>query len=239
MKERIPVHTVAFEGLHRSGKGTQIEILEGRLTDLRIPFVSIRGAGSRLNEGSKPGDKYSEWWDAHLKTLRSPTATKEDWVEGSRRLAREVLIFRDRFLPDLAEEKGADRAVLLIDRTFLSHMAMLGTEDLDKLDAESVYGEKDRNNRKVPDLRKIFPDLLFYLKAAPLYLHTRLDPKDPKYEFRKKNIDENSYSFDIAIEKMPTDLRERIIEVNAERSIEEVAKDISEAISRKITLPLT
>lgn len=160
MKEGIPIKTIALEGLHRSGKGTQLEILKNKIESIGIPCVIIRGAGSRPNTNNEIGDKYSEWWKVHLNKLRGNNATKADWIEGSRRLAREVIIFKKKLLPELAEKDGANRAVLLIDRSVLSHMAMLGSTDMDNLDLNAIYGNRDIRNRSLPSTQEIFPDIM-------------------------------------------------------------------------------
>jgi len=238
MKENIHIDTVAFEGLHRSGKGTQIEIIKQRLDELGVPSIVIRGAGSRENKGEDVGDKYSEWWESHLKKIKGPVSTKEDWIEGARRLARETLVFRDRILPQYAQEMGVNRAVLLIDRTILSHLAIIDdkTKDALNIDEEHVYGKRDERNRILPETREIFPDVIFYLKAKPEVLLSRLDPNDPKFEFRKKNILENTTSFDTAIEALPTDLKEDIINIDASQKSEVVAEEIFRILTKKINL---
>jgi thymidylate kinase len=134
MIEQHNIKTIAFEGLHRSGKGTQIEILNKKLEELGIPSIIIRGAGSRPNSDEHIGDPYSSWWEDHLKVLRSAGVKKEDWNDGSRRLARELIIFRDRVLPKLLIESGKKEAVLLIDRSILSHLAILNKEESKEVD---------------------------------------------------------------------------------------------------------
>lgn len=230
MSEKIPIKTIGFEGLHRSGKGTQIDLLKKHIEDIGIPCVTIRGGGSRTNTGIEIGDKYSAWWQNHLVKLKSSGVIKEDWIEGSRRLAREVILFRNKFLPELAAELGSDRAVLLIDRSILSHMAMLDSSDLNQIDISAVYGERDVNNRKLPITADVFPDIIFYLKASPETLYSRLDANDPKYQFRKKNIDENTTSFDESIRILPIELKKKIIEIDANRSVDEVSAEISNIV---------
>lgn len=49
--EKPKIFSLGFEGAHRSGKGTQIELLSRSLEDKRIPFLIVRGDGSRPNKG--------------------------------------------------------------------------------------------------------------------------------------------------------------------------------------------
>lgn len=231
--EKPNIKTIAFEGLHRSGKGTQIEILNHKLEILGIPTISIRGAGSRPNLDSSVGDPYSLWWENHLKVLRSSDAKKVDWVEGSRRLARELVVFRDRVLPKFAKEKNSDVAVLLVDRSVLSHLAILEKDEIIGM-GKNIYGTKDIRNRSLPTIEEIFPDIIFYMKADIEVLLGRLEKDDPKYEFRKRNILENVDSFQKAIEAIPEKYRDRIIEINASQSIEEISDYIFNIIKNLV-----
>ena len=234
MKNEFEVHTFGFEGAHRSGKGTQIELLRSKIESLGIPCIVVRGGGRRGNSGEQPGDPYSEWWAEKLPVLRGEGAKKEDWFDGSKRLARELVVFRDRILPRYAAEKGSSRAVLLIDRSILSHMAM---SDLDLIDAdniEAVYGTRDDNGRKLPKTREVFPDLIFYLKAEKDALLARLDARDPLFDFKKKNITETTAAFDESVLKLPPDLQERVVAVDAARSQKEIGDDIYKIIQERV-----
>lgn len=226
MSEKIKIDTVAFEGLHRSGKGTQIEFLKEKLDEIGIPAIVVRGGGSRTNNGSDIGDPYSSWWEKHLSNLKKPDSKKSDWIEGSRRLSREMIVFRDRILPKFAEQKGASRAVLLIDRSILSHIAMLDDDDILNMDKEHVYGVRSNQGKKLPDTANVFPDLLFYLKSSSDTLLKRLDENDPKYEFRKKNILENGGKFDGAISLLSDTLKDRIITIDASLTPEDISDKI-------------
>lgn len=93
--EKPNIISVGFEGPHRSGKGTQIELLSRTLEEKGIPFLVIRGDGSRPNEGIHLGDPVSEWWSFALPELKKENPNLEDWNKSSYHLARELLVFRD------------------------------------------------------------------------------------------------------------------------------------------------
>lgn len=230
----MKIHTYAFEGGHRSGKGSQIEILKKKLEEMGIPCIAIRGAGSRPNTGEAVVDEYSKWWEKVLPLLKAPTASNEDWYEGSRRLAREVIVFRDRVLPRLASRRKSSQAVLLIDRSVLSHMAMIENDPEQQFTPHQIYGSKDKKGRKLPSTNEIFPDLMFYLQADSNTLIERLDRNDPKYDFRKRNIEAHLPKFDTAIKDLPPELQERIIRVNANETTEEIANVIEQIVLNHI-----
>lgn len=41
------IYSFAFDGVHRSGKGTQIELIQKILDEDGIPSISVRGEGYR------------------------------------------------------------------------------------------------------------------------------------------------------------------------------------------------
>ena len=189
--------TIAFDGPNRSGKGTQIGLLEKYLKSEGIPFITIRGDGSRTNKGERPGDPYSEWWEEHLKLLRSPESPIEAWDEASYRLAREQGMWKRRCLPRRTEPGG--RGVIIVDRSLLSRIMII--REYDPRYLEDMKDEKhqiDLYPRRPGLMEQVKPDILFFLWAPPDILLERLDPNDPKYEFRRRLILEKANLFPTA-----------------------------------------
>lgn len=60
--EQKKILTVAFDGMHRAGKGTQIELLKNELQETGIPCISIRGEGYRSGLNSSQGDPKTDFW---------------------------------------------------------------------------------------------------------------------------------------------------------------------------------
>lgn len=106
--QKREVISIAFEGMHRAGKGTHIEALKSKLAEDGIPAVDIRGEGSRAGRGETAGDPHSEWWlklnqELHKKQ-GDEDATK--WDEAAYRLARELIVWRDRFISNQVKAAG-------------------------------------------------------------------------------------------------------------------------------------
>jgi thymidylate kinase len=78
----------------------------------------------------------------------------------------------------------------------------------------------------MPSTSDVFPDLVFYLKTDTQTLLDRLEKDDPKFEFRRKNILENDSSFDRTLKLIPEEYKNRIIEIDASKSIEEIREQI-------------
>jgi hypothetical protein len=70
IERKNKIYSVTFEGMHRVGKGTQIELLKEKLTDVGIPRISIRGEGYRQGSGTMPHDPRSDFWEKLAKQLK-------------------------------------------------------------------------------------------------------------------------------------------------------------------------
>lgn len=207
--EKPKVISIGFEGPNRSGKGTQIELFSNQLEEMGIPYLVVRGDGSRPNQGDHKGDPISEWWTKTMPLLKNPENKDSDlWNDSSARLARELVVFRDRVLPNIAEQSNKPVAVLLVDRTLLSRTMVPRSQ-----------GEKDITNNLYPkdskiDVNKICPDLIFNIIVDKDTLLSRLDGNDPKYEFRKKLILEKYDWYLDAHKYIPNELQDRIIQID-------------------------
>lgn len=237
MSEKIPrILSVAFEGSHRAGKGTQIELLTKELESVGIPYLVVHGAGSRPNKGMNLGDPVSDWWtktNAELKTVKGATDL-EKWNQASDRLAREVIVFRERILRKIAEEKGSDCAVLLLDRSLISR-AMLNDPIQESPAEECKTADISTAPAGAPKtIKMMVPDLIFNLVADIPVLLSRLDKTDPKYEFRKKNIEEKSPYYFKGKALLPVSIRDRVIQVDASSSPEQIHQEIMAQLARLI-----
>jgi thymidylate kinase len=228
--EKPRILSIGFEGPSRVGKGTQIELFKKKLDELGIPCLAVRGDGSRPNEGRHLGDPVSEWWESMLLKLRSKAADYEDWAESSYRLARELIVFRDRVLPRIA--KGMPFAFLLIDRSILSR-TMIPRERKPENIVEQLYPEEARRRGRKITVQKVCPDLIINLSADLDTLLARLDREDPKYEFRKELIIKRYAWYKDAIEFIPEELRGRVVQVDSKKTIEDVHDEICRVVGER------
>jgi thymidylate kinase len=226
--EKPKVISIGFEGPNRSGKGTQIELFSNQLEEIGIPYLVVRGDGSRPNQGEHKGDPISEWWTKTMPLLKNPENKDSDlWNDSSARLARELVVFRDRVLPNIAEQNNKPVAVLLVDRTLLSRTMVPRSQ-----------GEKDIPNNLYPkdskiDASKICPDLIFNIIVDKDTLLSRLDENDPKYEFRKKLILEKYDWYLDAHKYIPNELQDRIIQIDGTSDPNTINNSIVDIINTK------
>jgi hypothetical protein len=224
-KAEVEIISVGFEGPNRVGKGTQSALLRDWLAEHAIPSLIVRGDGSRAGSGERPEDPPSPWWQAGNRRLHGLPVNYEEWNRAAYRLARELVVWRDRVLPRLVRAQGRRLGVLLVDRSLLSRTMILramGATDV----AGALYAERYRTKgrRISPDL--VCPDLIVNLTAPRWVLASRLDPGDPKVEFRRRLIEETCEWFGDAVAYIPRHLRSRVVEVNASGEADRVFRRV-------------
>jgi thymidylate kinase len=224
MKEKIPV--VAFEGVNRAGKGTQIEKLKSTLAELDLSFVELRGDGTRDGAGMHDGDPLSPWWQEYSKKIREGGTTSE-WHYAAYLLAKDVKTWK---------EHGAKlgRDIALLDRSLISRAAFVLDRERpanDVLVMEHLYPIQPGPKLKIED---VLPDVIFELVAEQDELINRLDKKDPKYEFRKRLIDEMYHTYYSAKDRLPALVRERIITINSNQTPDKVFDDVLETLNSRM-----
>lgn len=214
----MSIQVISFEGLNRSGKGTQIKMLEDHLISTKVPVVTMRGDGSRKGEGVY-NDPYSKWWQNIQPYLRkvdeNGSFIKEYWNLAAEKLNSEVYDMYHFEFPKIIKNSMSNKGVILLDRSIISRYFVLkrdnpniNLEDLMKFTDQ--YGvEKD----------VITPNLSFILHAQKDVLLERnevLSDHPDKYNFRKKIITGNYDSFEDITNNLKSNLI-RVVHLNGNR----------------------
>lgn len=226
MKEGIP--TIAFEGINRVGKGTQIEKLKDALNDTGISFLELRGDGTREGLGEKEGDPFDEWWQENSKKLRAQ-GTTEEWNRAAYKLALELCNWK-KVVYELGKE------IILLDRSLISRASFIIDREstpFTLLEIKDLYPEQPEQKL---DLEDILPDLIIELVAPREVLLSRLDPNDPKYDFRSRIIESNYANFLRAKKLLPNSIGERIVTIDSSRPIDVVFDDVLETLNDKLAM---
>lgn len=210
----ISILSLGFEGPNRVGKGTQCALLQRWLAERGIPSVIIRGDGSRTGTGDSPGNPPSSWWQEVNTWIHTSRARYEDWDLTSYRLARELIVWRERVLPRWVETAGKNLGVLLVDRSLLSRTMIPRAAQVQDV-GRNLYPVRAGQHGRIISPGRVCPDLIFNLTVSRDVLLARLDANDPKYEFRKRLISETYTWFDEAIDYIPAELRARVVQVDA------------------------
>ena len=225
----------AFDGMHRVGKGTQIELLESELKETGIPYISIRGEGYRNGLNDSPGDPKTDFWIKMSEQLKKGSDLHL-WDEASYRLARELIVWRDRILSKEVDKALAPFGVLLVDRSFISKSVLKNLQL--KPPPEKIFSSDELYPELVQDHKKItvdmvLPDIIFELVAPREILLSRLDVNDSHYEFRKNGIENNYDVYMEAKDHLPQIIKDIIVTVDSSMEPEDVHKKIIEEINSR------
>jgi len=182
---------VGFEGLHRSGKGTQIDFLKDYLIDKGHFVRVVRGQGTREGVGNKPYDFPSAWWQENRKRILEEgilEATKcQICLETFDRIQRELRFYIGRKFRDEFLNSGLRAPYILMDRTYLSTWFVLN--QVHSTDIDFIRERKFRGNNG-----PVLPDLTFLLDVDKETLLHRcaINADEPeKTNFRIQNIKSN------------------------------------------------
>lgn len=233
MKSKII--TIAFEGMHRVGKGTQIDLLAEYLNQFCVPHIKIKGDGSRSGIGTDSGDPYSGWWIKQNHKLRKTSGTEnfEEWDKAAHRLVREFSIWKKRILPKLARGTSSEMGLLLIDRSIISRTSFVKYKFRFAIN-HHISGSKDLYPNISNELIDIaLPDMIVELIAPKEILISRLDSDDPKYNFRFRMIEEMFDNYTSAKNHLPDEILRRVVSVDSTNSPEEVFQEILTHVSVK------
>lgn len=184
--DQFPI--IAFDGNHRTGKGTQIDIINAALRADGYTTTVLRGDGSRPGIGVEESDPLSEYWINFKQYAESVENPFEAWREGSRRLLGEAAT---------TMQSLETSHVILFDRSTISRTQMTLKEGLDPT-FWNLYNNLGLEGLTDEDIIHLRPDLLLYLTAEPSVMLDRLDQSDPKYAFRRDNIIKSNRYFDSA-----------------------------------------
>lgn len=214
--EKIPV--IAFEGINRAGKGTQIEMLKQELDLLGMQTIILRGDGTRDGKGEHRGDPYDEGWIKNAGILRKGGSFNQ-WNEAAIILVQEYIEWKKKL-------KELDNQVILLDRSVVSRGSFIlqkQPEFTGILEIQHLYPKSMDSQIKLED---VLPDVIFELVASKETVLSRLDQSDPKYEFRKEIIDKTYDIFYSTKHNLPKIIQDKIITLDSNKPPHEVFDDV-------------
>lgn len=199
---------VGFDGLHRSGKGSQIQLLKEHI-ELEGDLVHIlRGDGSRLGEGTE-SDPHSKWWQDYQSNLKQTdnegNLIETYWDTAANKLNHELFTFVYFQFPDILETQNKEMGYVLLDRTLISrYFVKKRTKDETTLESllKFKFEDLDTCNTVVPT----YSFILHAPKTVLLQRNEKISDHPQKYLFRKKNIDEYYNHFEEITRNIHTDL---------------------------------
>lgn len=167
------IKIITFEGLNRSGKGTQIKMLRDHCQVLGYPVEVLRGDGSRPGIGSQGFyDPQSPWW---RDWQANQEKTSCDW-----NLAYHVLTEENsrRYKEFCTEHR---QGMILMDRSYVSRYFMLKQQGLE-MSLETVALDTP-----------LHPELFFFLDVSQGLLLERASDDNPRKAGFRKEIAQRWY----------------------------------------------
>jgi thymidylate kinase len=196
------------------------------LIEKSIPTYILRGDGTRKGIGKEVYDPTSKWWQEHYAYFLELNRDIQELHRKSNmiyeRTTREINYYRGSVLPKMINSIGAEKGVILLDRTLISHIFVLrqlypGIKIEDSL---KVY-----DSRTKKELTPAIPDVTFYLRAPKPELIRRLNKNQDypeKGNIRKDSIEKYFSLFEEVIEELRSNPKFDIVTLNAENSPEEI-----------------
>ncbi|MDD3046518.1 MAG: deoxynucleoside kinase [Candidatus Pacebacteria bacterium] len=227
----MEIVSIAFDGSNRSGKGLQIEMLSSYLEKKNIPYLVVRGDGSR-EKNNVLEKTLPIWWEKMNLQLHSNN-NLDEWNIAACKLAEELVHSKKNILPKIIQENNADAGVLLIDRSILSR-AVLVSEQIQNFTIDDLYPKYFFEKGKNLTVWDVLPDIIFFLRAPKEVLLSRLNEDDPKYHFRKKIIEEKSDYYNQVIDLFPAIIKSRISIVDATRDPSQMHGEVCKIIEKTI-----
>lgn len=197
--------SIAFEGMHRSGKGTQIKMLREFLGSLGFSTEVLRGAGSRKGTNLLSTEYYDPVDDYWLEFTRNRSENLENWIDSAYKINLEIFHFIQVLNVD----------IILMDRSYISNNFLL-----------TLLGQNIIINNYVPDI-------VYYLKAEKKVLIDRVfHDRSSKKDFRLNNINDNYDKFTSYISDM-SDVT-NLVNIDAELPILKVHEIIKQDLCIRI-----
>ena len=210
--EKIPI--VAFEGINRAGKGTQIELLKKELMEIGLSSVGIRGDGTRDGLGYHDGDPINYWWQKNSKKIRESGSTEERH-EAAYQLSLDLISWKN-----CADDLRKD--LIILDRSLLSRATFVIDREDPKVEILEINDLYPIQKKEKLELEDILPDIIIELVAPKDVILSRLDSNDPKFKFRENIINSNYDKFYSAKNRLPRIIRDRIITIDSSQPIDVV-----------------
>lgn len=197
-----------FEGEHRCGKGTQIELAVAALGD---GVVVVRG------DGSYQGGLEAYVSEEELQFRNSLNEVLYKETSGSDRLWG---IAATACAASIGFPQFADKN-LLIDRGPLSRATYLLSHGVQPRDVSSLLypqftfrTEATTIQHDAIHVEDVDFGNIIYIQVPTSVLLDRIEDSDPKADFRRRNIVSKIGLFDMAVECMPESVQDAVVIVN-------------------------
>jgi len=225
----MTITTIAFDGMHRSGKGTQIKLLANAAETSFDLVLTMRWEYYREGKGENSlTDPFSKW--------RQENKIAPNYDVKSNILMRELLVFFDRRLPTYMSKNNIRNALVILDRSVVwrymfAHADCEITHTKNLLQVTISKGKEHLRNI-------IIPDLIFVLQPSKEELIERLHRHIQSLPIEQQCTTRNTYKKSYIPEKyeqyyawlnvLPEHIKSRTHVITTDEIPEEVHKKVVE-----------
>lgn len=237
---QMEIKIVAIDGLHNSGKSTQIERLCSNLRQARILGVVLRCHGFRPGIGLDANDPVSLWWQKNYPLFmvagrKGGESFMKAEAKATNKLYQEFFDARNS-LPKKMRMLRFDKAVIILDRSIISRLFIWqGHSRYPNYKDLLSFTHKDGDSVRVRNTP--LPDLIIVLKVSQRELlkrnRSRVEAKD-KILLGKKIILNRYHDYDKLVNNLPEDIRRRTFILDAERSETAIQREIMKLIRNQL-----
>ena len=228
---RIPI--IWLDGLHRSGKWTEIRLFTNFLIGQWCTPAIVKGHGSRPWLGGTFWDPPSARWQENYLKLKDNTQPNYRQLrnEATQRLQRELSDTFQLLQSNILRQNPLPKPTMLLDRTILSRYLTEKRYDKDfAFDKITTFTNITRQGKEeIQDT--IIPDIIFVLDCTVDKLLSRFkkgEKETPQGTFRWNNIIETAPLFTEIIHNPPEKIKDKIIIIDGNRKPDEVHEEIVE-----------
>jgi len=233
----IRIMIFAIDGLNRSGKGTQLDLLQKYLQEeRRIPTYIFRGQGRKtgvdedvhydVNLKDDQGISYWEKFKYMLKLTKKEQHKKRLWDKAAEELESEFLYFKQNILPAQIKnnkDNGLESklAIVLLDRSLISRFNV------------RLQSSSSANLKQVYNKCKILPDNYFLFDVEKDTLLKRLEgDTSKKKDFRQQMLTQNYHYWQQTIPIAQDFFRNNltVIDCKNNKGIEPIHKEITKIV---------
>lgn len=202
------IKTIAFDWMHRCGKGSQIKLLRNKLDNVNINNIWVRWEYYRTWNGENNlEDPKSDWWKENIYNT--------NYEEKSNRLNRELYILNKRKYPEYLRNNNIKQWFIIQDRSIVGNYLFKAWENnsVEGIDYFNYW----INNRLINKI--IIPDLIFILQPPKEILLQRLyngynineDNAEWRLKYKEKYISEKYESYYSWINNIPEYIKKNIV----------------------------
>lgn len=239
---------IAFDGIHRSWKNTQIKLLQEKMQKLWYEVFSLRWEYYReWNWENNLLDPYSDRWQENK--------TNNNYDEKSEKLQRELYYFFNKKFPEYCKNNNIDKNIVLLERSVVWKYLFKSWEWESNKNSNYFYQKNNKlqkNYKSIKYLKEIIiPDIIFVLQPSKEEILKRLlltevdnnkwdqnifwrnnnaERDKARLEYKKEYIPKKYDVYYDGLSEIPDHIYKKIYHIKSDADIETIHQEIMKKI---------